>query len=602
MGFTRKIYPMPGGDLIIDPADLKSLYLPVAERETAAPTTVDDSLKIQTESSVLAEPIENAVVPPSTLRIGLYNSTSSSTVYAYITGLSLSNNNAVCMMESDGSSVYYPSNPTTTGVPLSANCAIPLGAPGSTTWCTIPLMAGGRIWFCIDDTLTFLLNPGETGPGLVEPSVSNTSDPNYYKRWDYCEFTFNAEQLFANITYVDFVCLPIALTLTSTSGVITHVSGMASDGLDTVCANLITQGTVDGAGWEQLVVTNNGSNLRALSPLNGIVFNSSLFLKYFTAYIASVWEKYATEDLTIDTQGSWGSVQGTTSSGSLTFGDLGSFSQPSAQDIFSGSSGAFAAQAINTAELLAIGARLDAALNRGTLLSNSVQPNNEIVSTYYTNAISNQYAKIVHAANLDGKGYAFPYDDVAPYGGIDQSGEVNDPNPSELLVTVGGANAYARMREKRGINIDEPPMHALVRRQDLWSGDLKQEIRERDLERGAVTKLQRQHQATRPEEVSFFSMLPAPLRRVIERYLPNINQSPFTGRLIAIPNIICTCLSSFLSLSIRTIIFRLVFLLIVLLFWSLGFLKTRDVVRVVEQPGLLENTSIAGLERWQNSP
>ena len=35
------------------------------------------------------------------------------------------------------------------------------------------------------------------------------------------------------------------------------------------------------------------------------------------------------------------------------------------------------------------------------------------------------YARIVHAANVDGLGYTFPYDDVTPDGGklsIDQAG------------------------------------------------------------------------------------------------------------------------------------------------------------------------------------
>ena len=46
----------------------------------------------------------------------------------------------------------------------------------------------------------------------------------------------------------------------------------------------------------------------------------------------------------------------------------------------------------------------------------------------------------MHAANLDGRGYAFPYDDVAPTGGVDQSGDVNSPNPSLWTITVGGGS------------------------------------------------------------------------------------------------------------------------------------------------------------------
>lgn len=44
----------------------------------------------------------------------------------------------------------------------------------------------------------------------------------------------------------------------------------------------------------------------------------------------------------------------------------------------------------------------------------------------------------MHQTNLDGRGYAFPYDDVTPTGCADLSGAVFDPNPAVLVVTVGG--------------------------------------------------------------------------------------------------------------------------------------------------------------------
>lgn len=53
------------------------------------------------------------------------------------------------------------------------------------------------------------------------------------------------------------------------------------------------------------------------------------------------------------------------------------------------------------------------------------------------------YARIVHAANLDGQGYTFPYDDVTPTGGVPQEGAVFSYAPTLLLVSVGGNHAYA---------------------------------------------------------------------------------------------------------------------------------------------------------------
>ena len=381
--------------------------------------------------------LSGASATPSTLQIDIENTTTSSTVYAYVTGQAINNNNALMLLESDGKTVYYPSSPSATGSALGANCAIPLGAPGTTTSITIPQIAGGRIWFSVGSPITFLLNPG---PALVEPSVSNSSDPNINIMWDFCEFTFNSSQLYANISYVDFVSIPVSLALTNSSGTVQKVSGMSSTGLDTVCTNLIAQNASDGAGWDKLVVTSGGKNLRALSPNNGIVMDSSLFSGYFTSYVNSVYSKYASSTLTVDTQASYGSVTGTASGSTLTFSNGSTFAEPSAADIFSCSTGPFADTSGERGPLVA---RLSAAFNRTTLLIDSDQPDDENPSNYYKNSVTNHYARIVHAANLDGRGYAFPYDDVTPAGGTDQSGFVSDGNPTLLTIAVGGGTASA---------------------------------------------------------------------------------------------------------------------------------------------------------------
>lgn len=216
---------------------------------------------------------------------------------------------------------------------------------------------------------------------------------------------------------------------------------MASDGLATVCNNLVAQNGVDGAGWNQLIVQSGGQNLRALSPNTGIVMNGNLFQGYYQNYVNQVWQKYASQSLVVDTQAQWGTIDGTITNGLLTFPNVGAFAQPSASDIFSCSTGPFAASATNTAEMGGIGARLAAAFNRSTLLANSVQPDDENTSTYYQTSPTNHYARIVHAANLDGRGYSFPYDDVGPSGGADQSGSISDGSPALLTVAVGGMDA-----------------------------------------------------------------------------------------------------------------------------------------------------------------
>jgi hypothetical protein len=373
----------------------------------------------------------------ATLTVDLVNNTGSDTVYAYVTGQAIDNGNALMLLEADGQTPYYPSSPSGTGSPLAANCSIPLNAPGGAAKSvTIPHLAGARIWFSIGTPLTFLLNPG---PALVEPSVTNPSDPNINTQWDFAELTYNDAQLFANISMVDFVCMPIALALADSSGGQQTVAGLPAGGLDTVCAGLAAQANADGAGWNDLIVTSNGQNLRALSPTNGIVRNSSLFSGYFDGYVSQVWQKYESAALTVDTQSSFGTVTGQVTGGALTFPGAGSFGQPAAADIFSCASGPFSPAGMS-AEMLAILPRLAAAFNRTTLLIDSDQPDGENPADYYENAQTNHYARIVHATTLDHRGYAFPYDDVAPAGGADQSGAVSSGSPDLLTVTVGAVH------------------------------------------------------------------------------------------------------------------------------------------------------------------
>lgn len=390
----------------------------------------------------------------ATLNFALVNSTGSNSVYAYITGQALDNNNALFLLQADGRTAYYPTSPSATLTSLGQDCAIPLGAPGSTKTVTIPHIAGGRIWFVRDGKLTFFVNPG---PALVEPSSSNPSDPNYNLYWDFCEFTWNSAQLYVNITDVDFVSLPIGIALTNTSGVTKSVQGLPSNGLEAVCSGLRAQNAKDNAGWDKLIISRNGANIRAVSPNNGITLNNSLFKSYYDAYVNQVWSKYSSTTLTVNTQAAAGNVTATVSNGRLNFSTGGiSYDKPSTADIFSNSSGAFAVSGDPTKD--AITARLAAAFNRSTLLTNNVQPNGEVVSNYYQNAVTNHYARICHATTINSRGYAFPYDDVGPDGGVDQSGSVFDSNPKLLTVTVGGGSTVASNQSEIAQPNNAPPV------------------------------------------------------------------------------------------------------------------------------------------------
>ncbi|KAM0349301.1 hypothetical protein ACHAPU_003710 [Fusarium lateritium] len=350
----------------------------------------------------------------------------------------------VVIILADGETVHRPQSPSEILQPVRADIAIPIGGPGTQKKVRIPHIFGGRIWFCKDKPLTFLLNPG---PAVVEPSVMNPTDPNFDADWGFCEFTYNNDQLYVNVSYVDFISLPIGLELENEAGKVTHVPGLPKNGLDQVCDGLKRQGEKDGAGWEKLVVkSKSGSNLRALSVNAGAELHPGLLENHFASEIDAAWKRYEKEDIEINTQAEWGDVKGRVHDGKLVFKDVGKdklsfhFEKPSTRDIVSCSSGPFAGGPEVTPAQLNIGARVAAALNRTTLSRNPRQPEGENVDAYYGKgeANTNHYSRICHEVTLEGKGYAFPYDDVGATGGVDQSGFLNDGRPKLLTVYVGG--------------------------------------------------------------------------------------------------------------------------------------------------------------------
>jgi hypothetical protein len=365
-----------------------------------------------------------------TLQVTLKNNTSSGTVYAYITGQALDNNNALVLVQSDGKTLYFPTSPGSIGSPLRENCAIALGAPGNAVTVTIPHIAGGRIWFAIDSPLTFLLNPG---PALVEPSVTNSSDPNINVSWAFAEFTYNESQVYANISFVDFVSLPVSMSLLNASGVTQTVGGLPGDGLARVCDGLKTQSAGDGIqGWSNLVVYGqSGQPLRALSPNNGILLRPNDFAGYYDGYVDAVLAGYQSSQFTLQTNNTYTCK---TTPSTLEIGNSEVFQRPSTADIFSSNSGPFMTG--QDGERNTIIPALAAAFNRSTLLTTNQIPSP--LSTFYENSITNHFSRIVHSVVIGGKGYAFPYDDVPPSDGSDQSGYVSDGTPVNLTLTVGG--------------------------------------------------------------------------------------------------------------------------------------------------------------------
>lgn len=376
----------------------------------------------------------DASAAPTSCELALVNDTDSPSVNAYVTGREFGTDRMMLLMP-DGSP-YHIEEPPGTQTPLPVDAAIPLGAPGSgPVVLQLPRMYGSRIYFVREDKLDFYVNPG---PALVEPALHNEADSNFGKIVSFCEFTFNDVQLFINVSYVDLVtALPIGIRLQGDGD--HRVAPLPAEAVEAIAADLAEQAATDGQPWDQLVMRDGGGPiLRVMSPQNIMAPHFGQpdmpFAGYWEPYVDQVWDRYRSEDLTVDLQGGRGVLTGRVQGEQLVFDDGSVFSKPVSRDVFTCNHGPFANIPSDTDERKGALARLAAAFNRSTVHSHPNQPNGAPVEDFYLDPITNHYARAVHANSPIG--YAFPYDDVTPDGAPDQSGAAFDGNPSRLTVTV----------------------------------------------------------------------------------------------------------------------------------------------------------------------
>ncbi|MGW6137500.1 glycoside hydrolase family 64 protein [Streptomyces sp. NPDC055140] len=378
----------------------------------------------------------DAKAAPATCELALQNKSLPGTVRAYVTGHEQGTDRWV-LLKPDGG-VYHPDSPAAPQTPLPVDCAIPLGSAGSAPKVlTLPQMYGARVYFVRDNTLDFFLNPG---PSLVEPAFATSADANYGKTWSFCEFTFNSDQLYANISYVDLVtALPIGLTL---EGDATHTVAPLPDGaVERIAADLAAQTAKDGQPWDKLVIRGgDGKVLRVISPQNLMAPyfdrpDQMPFRDVWDSYVDQVWEKYRSTDLKIDLQGGRGVFTGRVSGDTLTFNGGHSFPKPASKDIFTCNHGPFTNNPGDPDDKKGLLARLAAGFNRSIMLTHPEQPNGTTTADYYQGDVTNHWSRVVHANSPIG--YAFPYDDVRPDGQPDVSGAAHDGNPRRFTVSVG---------------------------------------------------------------------------------------------------------------------------------------------------------------------
>ncbi|KAI0453510.1 glycoside hydrolase family 64 protein [Xylaria acuta] len=360
-------------------------------------------------------------------------------MFMYVSGKDASG--VPCLLGANGQFVYPQADGT--GVPkeITANIALPLNAKGQTSTITLPrALISARIWIAHGQLKFYTVRDGNGVSAVVEPSAANPADPSAGIQWGFIEFNYDGTTIYANISFVDFVGIPLGMGLTLASGENQVVQGLMPGSVGNICNGVRSQASADGRIWDRLcTVSSSGQALRVLAPNLYTSANAGAFNGYYDDYVNQVWSKYTSQDLIINTQAAAGNVACRVSNNQLSCaGDNRSYPKPTTADIWGCNSGPFAIIGSDNDVHRAVVPRLCAAFTRTTLLlaGGNVQPSLG-QNNYYTMNPTNHYSRIVHQYEVGGLGYAFSYDDVNP-SGQNAAGVVAGPNPTNLKVSVGG--------------------------------------------------------------------------------------------------------------------------------------------------------------------
>lgn len=420
------------------------------------------------------------------LDITVYNNDSSN-LHAYVTGISCENGNYLMLMKSGDDYVWNSKPSSSASLPTyytenDISYEISLESQQNTTFYLPDYALSGRIYVS-EDRLRFGTTEGDSTKGFIQPSVSNPSLPEYNISFQFIEFTYQRDNLIINLSNMDFVSVPLGMSVVSSSGRETIVGGLPSGARKDVCANLTAQAELDNYPWDELCQhDDNGQLVRVLSPTQYIAMDPSKagnMTSYYDDYVGQVWGNYTSKNLTINIQDtSLGNGNGSrTETGPLVdcrvIDDVlacscrpgltnscpaaapYTFTKPSTTAIFGCTQdygSPFAVTSSDESQVQAeIVPRLCAAFHRSTFLipNGDEQPNINIsADKYYSEPITNHYARIVHAHEKDGMGYAFAYDDTNPIAADGQSLDNATANaagvislneqPELLFITVEG--------------------------------------------------------------------------------------------------------------------------------------------------------------------
>jgi hypothetical protein len=389
-----------------------------------APPTVAPTPKPPTTAPT-QPPTNNPAPPPASnlLPVTITNNTGrSEAVYLYLLGVNLTSGK-LGYVNAGGAFTNWTGGAT---VPVPApDVAIPGPANGGSTTIKMPKNLSGRLYMSFGKKLDFRL----TTDGLVQPAPWAGGDPNHDILFDWSEFTLNDSGLWLNSSQVDMFAIPHIVSVQGGSGAVSKTGAVVSGGRQKVIDAIKAQ-----PAFAKSVVTRaDGTVLRVLAP--GKAADAGLMsATYLDPYINSAWNAYAGKTLTVVpfTDQPNTKYLGRTSGNVMNFTDssgrtVASFTKPTTANVW-GCDGALGAP--NDLVVGPIARTLCAAMQRTTLGRLDTQPSGK-GADFYQGDPTNQYAKIIHANMVDGKAYAFAFDDVQ-----NQESLVHDGDPRAAGITM----------------------------------------------------------------------------------------------------------------------------------------------------------------------
>ncbi len=372
-----------------------------------------------------------AALGPDRLPITVANTSGrSEQTYLYVLGTDLASGR-LGWVDAAGAFHAWPAGTNPPSPAPDASIAGPRDGADATL--RVPRGFSGRVYFSFGAKLPFALTTG----GLVQPAPWAAGDPTRDLLFDWSEFTYNDAGLWLNSSQVDMFAVPHSVSVTGASGTTTTTGRLVANGRQAVIDAMRSD-----AAWARTVVTRaDGTVLRVLAP--GKAASAGLMSATFLdGYIASAWGSYTSRTLTVVPFGDRPDVRytGRTVGTSMTFTDgsgrqVASFARPSTSDVW-GCDGAL--HAPNDQVVGPIARTLCAALFRGTLGASTQEPVLD-AAQYYRSSPANLYGRAVHAAMVDGRAYAFAFDDVGAHESLVHDG---DPRGARIDLTafVGGGS------------------------------------------------------------------------------------------------------------------------------------------------------------------